>query len=68
MAPNRWAKEVAAMAPRIVYLDGEPLKARDDGEGVLQAPREYAPACRRVARVRIGRAGKRLAEAPSALE
>jgi hypothetical protein len=60
--PESWAKEGAAMAPKVVYLDGELVKARDDGEGVLEAPAEYAPACGRVARVQIGKAGKRLAE------
>ena len=60
--PESWAKEGTAMAPRAVYLDGELLKARDDGEGVLQAPAEYAPACGRVARIQVGKAGVRLAE------
>ena len=44
----------AALAPRVVYLEGELLKARDDGEGVLQAPAGYAQAAGRVARVQIG--------------
>jgi hypothetical protein len=28
----------------VAYLDGELLKGRDAGEGVLQSPLEYAPA------------------------
>jgi hypothetical protein len=59
--PESWAKEGAVLAPRIAYLDGELLKAHDDGEGVLQAPADYAPACGRVAREQIGKAGSRLA-------
>jgi hypothetical protein len=62
-----WAKEGAAMAPHVVYQDGELLKARDDGEGVLQAPAGYAPACGKVAREQIGKAGTRLAETISEL-
>jgi S1/P1 Nuclease len=60
--PESWATESAALARKAVYLDGVPLKARDDGDGVLQAPANYAPAAGRVARVQIGKAGKRLAE------
>jgi hypothetical protein len=32
--PENWAKEGAALARHTVYLDGEPLKAYDDGQGV----------------------------------
>jgi hypothetical protein len=62
VTPESWAKEGAALAPKAVYLDGELLKGRDDGNGVNQAPAGYAPACGRVARVQIGKAGKRLAD------
>jgi hypothetical protein len=61
--PESWAKETAALARKAVYLEGELLKARDDGAGVLQLPADYAPAAGRVARVQIGKAGKRLAKA-----
>ncbi len=61
--PESWAKESAALARRAVYLDGELLKCRADEDGVLQLPADYAPAAGRVARVQIGKAGKRLAEA-----
>jgi hypothetical protein len=61
--PESWAKEGAALAPRIVYLDGVLLKPREGStDDVLQAPPEYAPGCGRVARVQIGKAGARLAE------
>jgi hypothetical protein len=60
--PENWAKEGAAMAPHVVYQDGELLKARDDGEGVLQAPAGYAQVCGKVAREQIGKGGMRLAK------
>jgi hypothetical protein len=60
--PESWAKEGAATAPGVVYLNGELLKARDDGEGVLQAPDGYAQASGKITRVQIGKAGQRLAE------
>jgi hypothetical protein len=62
-----WAKEGPELARHAVYLDGELLKARDDGAGVLQAPAGNASACGRVARVQIGKAGTRLAETISSL-
>ena len=64
--PESWAKEGAALAPHIVYLDGELLKARDDGEGGCGTGR-HAPACGRVARVQIGKAGRRLADTLASL-
>jgi hypothetical protein len=46
--PESWAKEGGAMAPRVVYLDGELLKPREGStDDVLQAPPEYAQACGR---------------------
>ena len=60
--PDSWAREGAQLDRNAVYLDGELLKGRDAGEGVLQASPEYAQACGKVARVQIGKAGKRLAE------
>jgi hypothetical protein len=61
--PDSWAKEGAALAPKAVYLDGELLKPREGStDEVLQAPPEYAPACGRLARVQIGKAGTRLAD------
>jgi S1/P1 Nuclease len=60
--PESWAKEGAALAPKAVYLDGELLKPREGStDDVLQAPPEYAPACGRVARMQVGKAGMRLA-------
>jgi hypothetical protein len=38
------------------------LQSHDDGELVLQLPAGYAPATGQVARVQIGKAGKRLAD------
>ena len=61
--PDSWAREGAELARKAVYLDGELLKPREGStDGVLQAPPEYAPACGRLARVQIGKAGTRLAE------
>jgi hypothetical protein len=59
---DSWAREGAELARHAVYLDGELLKGHDDGQGVIQAPPEYAPACGRTARVQIGKAGKLLAD------
>ncbi len=59
--PKLWAKEGAELARHAVYLDGDLLKARDDGEGVLQAPAGYAHAAGRTARIQVGKAGMRLA-------
>jgi hypothetical protein len=56
-----WAEAGAAVARHEVYKDGELLKWRVDGEGVLQAPPEYAKAAGRVARIQNGKAGVRLA-------
>jgi hypothetical protein len=54
-------EEVAAIARKAVYLDGELLKAREGAtDGVIQAPAEYAPAAGRTARIQIGKAGTRL--------
>jgi len=59
--PESWAREGAALAPKAVYLDGELLKPREGStDDVFQPPPEYAPACGRVARVQIGKAGARL--------
>jgi S1/P1 Nuclease len=61
--PVSWAKEGAALAPHAVYVDGDLLKPRAGStDDVLQAPPEYAPAAGRIARVQIGKAGKRLAD------
>jgi hypothetical protein len=60
--PEAWAKEGAELARHAVYLDGELLKGPDPSEGVLQEPADYAPVCRRVARIQDGKAGKRLAD------
>jgi hypothetical protein len=44
--PETWAREGAALAPHIVYLDDELLKPPEGStDNVLQAPPEYAPAC-----------------------
>ena len=51
---ENWAKEGAVLARKVVCLDGELLKARDDGQGVLEAPGGYAQACGQVARMQIG--------------
>ena len=58
-----WAREGWQLSKEVVYLDGQ-LKvavARSD-EDAPPAPAEYAPRCGRVARVQIGKAGRRLAE------
>jgi hypothetical protein len=58
-----WAREGWELSKKVVYLDGE-LKvavARSD-EDVPEPPAEYAASCGRVARVQIGKAGRRLAE------
>jgi hypothetical protein len=60
--PVSWAKEGATLAPHAVYLNGDLLKPRAGStDYVLQAPPEYAPAAGKLARVQIGKAGKRLA-------
>jgi hypothetical protein len=61
--PKPGAKEGAELARHAVYLDGELLKGHDDGQGVLQGPAGYAQAAGLVARVQIGKAGVRLADA-----
>ena len=58
-----WAREGWELSKKVVYLNGE-LKvavARSD-EDVPEPPAEYAASCGRVARVQIGKAGRRLAE------
>ena len=58
-----WAREGWELSKKVVYLNGE-LKvavARSD-EDVPEPPAEYPASCGRVARVQIGKAGRRLAE------
>jgi hypothetical protein len=53
---------------RPIYRSDDGLQyALDHGQGVIQAPAGYAPACGQVARVQIGKAGKRLADTFSEL-
>jgi hypothetical protein len=63
-----WAKEGVELAKRVVYLNGDLKVAVSSGRRNDQnvdpppAPFDYAPACGRVARVQIGKAGLRLAD------
>ena len=58
-----WGKEGLELSKKVVYLNGELKVAagRRDDE-VPEAPAEYAPACGKVARVQVGKAGNRLAD------
>src|SRR5262249_20568397 len=54
-----WGTEGLELSKKVVYLDGA-LKVASSGRGddeVPEAPAEYAPACGKVARVQVGKAG-----------
>ena len=63
-----WAREGVELAKRAVYLNGELKVAvsggrrNDQNADAPPAPADYAPACGRVARVQVGKAGLRLAD------
>jgi hypothetical protein len=60
---DSWARQGGELSRKAVYLDGKLLEPPEGStDDVLQAPPEYAPACGRVARVQVGKAGARLAE------
>ena len=58
-----WGMEGLELSKKVVYLNGElkVVAGRGDDE-VPEAPAEYAPACGKVARVQVGKAGNRLAD------
>jgi hypothetical protein len=58
-----WAREGLELSKKVVYLDGQlRVAVARSNEDVPEPPAEYAASCGRVARVQIGKAGRRLAE------
>jgi hypothetical protein len=58
-----WGREGWELCQKVVYLDGRlKVAVAQSNEDVPEAPAEYPAASGRVARVQVGKAGRRLAE------